>query len=66
MNAAPLEDDVLEAVSGGTVIPYIVNPGDTVESIAKKFHCTVEQICRWNNIRNTQTIRAGQKLIIRF
>ena len=66
MNASPLNDDVLQDVSGGTQIPYIVLPGDTLEEIAKKFHCTVEQICRWNNIRNPQQIRAGQKLIIRF
>ena len=66
MNAAPLEDDVLESVSGGTMIPYIVSPGDSAESIARKFHCTVEQLCRWNNIRNPQDLKAGQKLIIRF
>ncbi len=66
MNASPLNDDVLQEVSGGTQIPYIVLPGDTMEEIAKKFHCTVEQICRWNNIRNPQDLRAGQKLIIRF
>ncbi len=66
MKASPLNDDVLQDVSGGTQIPYIVLPGDTVEEIAKKFHCTVEQICRWNNLRNPLDIRAGQKLIIRF
>ena len=66
MNVSPLNDDVLQDVSGGTQIPYIVLPGDTMEEIAKKFHCTVEQICRWNNIRNPQDLRAGQKLIIRF
>ena len=66
MTVSPLNDDVLQEVSGGTQIPYIVLPGDTMEEIAKKFHCTVEQICRWNNIRNPQDLRAGQKLIIRF
>ena len=66
MNAAPLNDEVLQDVSGGTMIPYIVRPGDTVESIAKRFHCTVEQLCRWNNIRNPQDLKAGQKLVIRF
>ena len=66
MTVSPLNDDVLQDVSGGTQIPYIVAPGDTIEEIAKKFHCTVEQICRWNNIRNPQDIRVGQKLMIRF
>jgi LysM repeat protein len=66
MKASPLNDEVLQDVSGGTQIPYIVVPGDTMEEIAKRFHCTVEQICRWNNIRNPQDLRVGQKLIIRF
>ena len=66
MNATPLNDDVLEKVSGGTMVPYIVRPGDTIEAIAEKFHCTVEQICRWNNMRNPQDLKAGQKLVIYF
>ncbi|MBR0354900.1 MAG: LysM peptidoglycan-binding domain-containing protein [Oscillospiraceae bacterium] len=66
MNGSPLNDEELQDVSGGTQIPYIVAPGDTIEEIAKRFRCTVEQICRWNNIRNPQDIRVGQKLIIRF
>ena len=66
MNASPLNDEVLQDVSGGTQIPYIVAPGDTLEEIAKKFHCTVEQLCRWNNIRNPLDLKAGQKLVIRF
>ncbi len=66
MNVSPLNDEELQDVSGGTQIPYIVAPGDTIEEIAKRFRCTVEQICRWNNIRNPQDIRVGQKLIIRF
>ena len=66
MNASPLNDDVLQEVSGGTTIPYVVRPGDTAESIAKRFRCTVEQLCRWNNIRNPQDLRVGQKLNILF
>lgn len=66
MNATPLNDDVLEQVSGGTMVPYIVRSGDTMEAIAERFHCTVEQICRWNNIRNPQDLKAGQKLVIYF
>lgn len=66
MNATPLNDEVLENVSGGTMVPYVVRPGDTVETIAKKFRCSVEQICRWNNIRNPQDITIGQKLNIYF
>ena len=57
MKASPLNDEVLQDVSGGTQIPYIVVPGDTMEEIAKRFHCTVEQSCRCNNIRNPEKLR---------
>ncbi len=66
MNKIPVSDDVLEAVGGGTQIPYIVGAKDTVETIAKKFSCTPEQICRWNNLRGPQDIRPGMKLMIYF
>ena len=66
MSATPLNDEVLQEVTGGTQIPYTVLPGDTVDSIAKKFHCTVEQICRWNNLRNPHDLKAGHKLTIYF
>ncbi len=66
MKASPLDDAVLQDVNGGTQIPYTVVAGDTIESIARHFHCTVEQICRWNNLRNPQDIKIGQKLVIYF
>ena len=66
MSVSPLNDETLEKVSGGTEIPYLVCSGDTIETIAKKFHCTVEQICRWNNIHNPLDIKVGQKIVIRF
>ena len=66
MSASPLSDDVLKNVSGGTEVPYVVLAGDTAESIARKFHCTVEQLCLWNNIHNPGDIKPNQKLIIRF
>jgi LysM repeat protein len=61
-----MNEEMLQEVSGGTQIPYTVVAGDTIEGIAKHFHCTVEQICRWNNLRNPQDIRPGRKLVIYF
>ena len=66
MSVSPLNDETLEKVSGGTEIPYLVCSGDTIETIAKKFHCTVEQICRWINIHNPLDLKVGQKIVIRF
>lgn len=62
----PLSDEDLEMVNGGTKIPYIVQSGDTLGILATKFNCSVEDICRWNNIKDPNKIDAGQKLIFKY
>jgi LysM repeat protein len=64
----PISDIEMENVTGGTQIPYVVRPGDTMDKLAEKYHCTVEQLCRWNNIdiKKANELLVGQKLIIRF
>ena len=64
----PISDIEMENVTGGTQIPYIVRPGDTLTKLAEKYHCSVEQLCRWNNIdiKKADELLVGQKLIIRF
>ena len=66
MMTAPINDEKLSEVSGGTQIPYVVQPGDTLAKLAAKFNCSVEQICRWNNVKDPSQIVVGQKLIFRF
>ena len=61
-----ISDDELDSVSGGTRVPYVVQEGDSLEDLAGKFHCTVEQIMRWNNIADRDQMLIGQKLIIKF
>lgn len=61
-----IHEEELNAVTGGTIIPIIVKQGDTLEKYAKKFSCTVEDICSWNNIKDPNILYAGQKLEIRF
>ncbi|MBQ6048112.1 MAG: LysM peptidoglycan-binding domain-containing protein [Oscillospiraceae bacterium] len=61
-----ISDDELDSVSGGTRVPYVVKEGDSLEDLAGKFHCTVEQIMRWNNIADRDQMLIGQKLIIKF
>ena len=61
-----LNDDELDIVSGGTQLPYVVKAGDTVAALAQKYHCSIEQICRWNNLQNPDQLMIGQKLIIKF
>lgn len=61
-----LSDEELEMVNGGTKIPYIIQNGDTLGVLSKKFNCSVEDICRWNNIKDPNKIDAGQKLIFKY
>lgn len=47
-----------------SVIIYIVQKGDTLWNIAKKFGSTVDDIVKVNNIENENKISVGQKLFI--
>ena len=43
---------------------YIVQPGDTLSSIARRFNTTVDAIVRLNNLASASFIRSGQRLLI--
>lgn len=43
---------------------YKVKKGDTLSHIAQKYHVTVKNLMRWNNLKNDR-IREGQTLIIK-
>lgn len=47
----------------GRVTYYKVRSGDTLGGIAARYHCTVNQIKRWNGLRGSM-IRIGQRLKI--
>ena len=66
MEKTKLNDSLLEQVDGGSQIPYQVQPGDTLETIAKKSGVTVEQLVRWNNIQDTNVIPVDTTLKIKF
>ena len=75
-----INDSELEGVSGGAggwqkyakgtyvnygnYIVYTVASGDVLSGIAPRFGVTVGQSQQWNNIKNPDVIRAGQKLTI--
>ena len=61
-----LNDNELENVQGGSQIPYLVQSGDTLGALAQKFNCTIEDICKWNNIKDPNKIQTNQKLIFKF
>lgn len=43
---------------------YTVRRGDSLFSIAVRYKVTVAQLKRWNKIRNSRSLKAGQKLVI--
>lgn len=44
---------------------YIVKKGDTLSKIAKKYKTTVKQLAKWNNIKNVNVIKVGQKIRVK-
>ena len=67
MEYSKIKDEQLEGVTGGTWITYTVETGDTLRKLAEKFHCPVEDLCRWNGISNPdQVILPGQALKVLF
>ena len=41
---------------------HMVRLGETLSSIARKYHTTVQKLCELNNIKNPDVLREGQKL----
>ena len=58
-------EETLKEITGGTVVPVIVKQGDTLEKYAEKFHCTVDDICAWNQIKDPNFIYVGQTLFFK-
>ncbi len=57
----PLDVKKLQEMPG--IVGYIVQPGDSLWKIAKKFHITVESIMTMNELSNDE-IRPGDRLIL--
>ena len=48
----------------GTIVIYVVQPGDTLWNIAKKYNTTVDNITSINDIENPDRIYPGQKILL--
>ena len=66
MNKVAMNDEEMDQVTGGSVLPYAVQSGDTLAKIAKKYNVTMEQLIKWNDIKNPDMITVGQQLKIKF
>ena len=47
-----------------TAMTYHVRRGDTLSQIAEKFNVSVRELMTWNRIRQSTSLRAGQRLVV--
>ena len=66
MNKVMMSDEQMDQISGGSILPYRVQAGNSIEAIAKKYNVTVDQLKKWNNLGDTSTLAVGQQLRIKF
>ena len=66
MNKVAMNDEEMDQVTGGSILPYAVQSGDTLAKIAKKYNVTMEQLIKWNDIKNPDMITVGEQLKIKF
>ena len=66
MDKVAMNDELLDQVTGGSMLPCVVQAGDTLSAIAKKYNVTLEQLMKWNNIKNPDILTIGQRLVIKF
>ncbi|OQX38807.1 MAG: lytic transglycosylase [Oceanospirillales bacterium LUC14_002_19_P2] len=52
------------SVSGRQKMQYQVKPGDSFWLIAKQYDVNVRALAKWNSMAPTDTLRAGQQLVI--
>ncbi len=65
LDKVAMNDEQMDAISGGSILPYRVQPGDSLNSIAKKYNVTVDQLIKWNNIQDPGMLTVGQQLKIK-
>ena len=66
MDKIKMDDEQMDEVTGGSILPYRVQPGDSLNVIAKKYNVTIEQLAQWNNIKDPSMLTVGQQLKIKF
>ena len=66
MTYEKISDEKLDQISGGTIINYAIQPGDTLSAIASRFNVTIDQLMRWNSISNPNIVTVGQQIKVKF
>jgi len=57
-----LAGDLVETPEGSV---YVVASNDTLGKIAQEYQVSINQIMAWNNLDNADSIKVGQKLIVK-
>lgn len=60
-----LTDEDLRMVNGGTMVPYQIQQGDTLDIIVaklQKYNITKADILKWNDIKETDALIVGNGL----
>jgi LysM repeat protein len=60
----PTETALPQTLVPGSRIDYVVQPGDSLESIAAEFNSSIEQIAQLNNIKVEDVLFVGKVLIV--
>jgi membrane-bound lytic murein transglycosylase D len=48
----------------GVAVRHRIRPGDNLGRIARRYHVTVNQLCRWNHIAGRTILRPGRVLVV--
>ena len=62
--AGPAHADHERLPSGRTLVPYVVEPGDTVSALAVEHHAWTAEIVAHNHLGRTGALQVGQRLEI--
>jgi len=52
------------ATAESSRMTYEVRRGDTLSQIAERFNVSVQQLMAWNQIRRSNSLRAGQRIVV--
>jgi membrane-bound lytic murein transglycosylase D len=56
--------NVASSSQGNQKIRYVVKAGDSLYGLARRLKVDVDELCRWNQLKASENLRAGQILIL--
>jgi len=59
----PMKQEMIDIIAKAE---YIIKPGDNIGMIARDFNLSSSDICKYNQLKKSATIRIGKKLILPF